>query len=136
MPRIQGTLVAPGFYRPLLPVSLHVQGRTPIIAGALIDSGADWTIVPFTLIKNTGIRFEELPLLSKRGEGAGGSFEIRECLGEVKWRQWVVCTKFLVGEPGKFESTPLLGREDFFKRFVVRFLWHKDPPSFDIDPAR
>jgi hypothetical protein len=29
----------------------------------------------------------------------------------------------------------LLGRDDFFKRFLVRFDWHAKPPWFQVDPV-
>jgi len=44
-------------------------------------------------------------------------------------------TNFLVAEPGKGPETVLLGRADFFRLYVPRFHWHKNPPVFDLDPV-
>jgi len=44
-------------------------------------------------------------------------------------------TQFLVAEPGKGPDAVLLGRADFFKLYIARFHWYKDPPVFDLDPV-
>jgi hypothetical protein len=44
------------------------------------------------------------------------------------------CTEFTVAEPDKLPFA-ILGREDFFKHFVVRFNWHKAPPEVHVDPV-
>ena len=43
--------------------------------------------------------------------------------------------EFTVAEPGKGPDAVLLGRADFFKIYIPRFHWHKDPPVFDLDPV-
>jgi hypothetical protein len=101
---------------------------------ALIDSGADRTILPGEVLAgHPTIAFDALPELKDGGLGAGGAFKIRECKGILRWREWDICDRFQVAEPGKLEM-PLLGREDFFKLFFVRFRWDRTPPIVDIDP--
>jgi hypothetical protein len=133
VPRIEGTEVAPGLYRPLVTVELRVNGR--VGRGlAVVDSGADRTMLPADLLVPAGVDFAKLPLASGTHAGAGGNFEVRVGKGEIRFRQWLVCDEFLVAEPGKLGAV-LLGRSDFFKLFTVRYSWHRNPPTMDIDPA-
>jgi hypothetical protein len=30
----------------------------------------------------------------------------------------------------------LLGRNDFFTKYVVHFAWHRSPPDFNLDPVK
>lgn len=45
----------------------------------------------------------------------------------------VICEEFEVAPPGSLPII-LLGREEFFTKFRVNFLWHRNPPVFDVDP--
>lgn len=133
MPRIEGIRNAAGGYDPVLIVQVDINGirlEFPCIA----DSGADRTIVPAEYIEVLGIEFAKLSQTERQNQGAGGLFDARPCSGRLRWRQWEFCSEFLVAEPGCL-PLGLLGRADFFKRFVVRFMWHKVPPTFDVDPV-
>lgn len=133
MPRIEGIEVAPNFYAPLLTVLLEVDNLTQQMM-AMVDSGADRTIIPAEVLDaHPTVSFSDLSPLPTGGVGAGGGFEIRECPGKITWRQWEICDGFQVAEPGKLKMA-LLGREDFFKRFIVRFVWDKNPPVLEINP--
>lgn len=131
MPRIEGTEQVPNLYRPVLIVSLTLAGKTSK-GPAVVDSGADRTILPGEIVEAFGVGFSSLPLSGENSLGAGGAFETRTGSGEVRWREYVICEEFLVAAPGTLPFA-LLGREDFFKRFQVRFSWHHKPPSFQID---
>ena len=74
---------------------------------------------------------------SPGGSGPGGSLDVRPCKGIMRWdaENAILMTEFLVVEPGKGPDTVLLGRADFFKLYVPRFHWHRDPPVFDLDPV-
>lgn len=100
---------------------------------ALVDSGADRTIVPAELMEALGVPWASLSASSVTGLGAGGKFETRSCQGEVFFREWKFCDELLVAPAGSLPA-PLLGRSDFFKHFLVKFTWHRDPPIMDIDP--
>ena len=131
MPRVTGTELTPGLFRPVLTITVAI-GAAVLDGPAIVDSGADRTIIPAEIVELAGIVFTDLPLTSEQGIGAGGGFETRTCKGKVKWRSWLICSEFLVADHLPFA---LLGREDFFKRFNVRFGWHRDPPTVDIDPV-
>lgn len=114
-------------------VSLEVAPGRGLRVPALVDSGADSTIFPGEYLATLGTEFDRLPS-GPESIGAGGAFEVRRCGGVVKFREWLVCEEFNVAEPGKL-SLALLGRDDFFARFVVRFNWHEEPPVLFVDPV-
>ena len=136
MPRLEGTDDGSGIYRPMIDVFIElptVGKRSPPIL-AVIDSGADQTIVPFDYLKAAGVEWDKLSD-PKQGTGAGGGFETRMIRGTITWKNYFICDQFQVAQPGM--KTPLLlGREDFFKKFVVRFNWHQTPPTFNVDPVK
>jgi hypothetical protein len=66
------------------------------------------------------------------GIGAGGAFERRLFQAKVFYESWLACDSLEVSQPGKLNMA-LLGR-DFFAKFVVRFSWHTNAPTFDLDP--
>lgn len=98
----------------------------------LMDSGADRTIFPAEALVGAGVVFDQLKP-DGVGIGAGGTFETRLCEGSVYFRDWCFATEFQVAEAGHLQQV-LLGRADFFRTFVVRFMWQKAPPEIDIDP--
>jgi hypothetical protein len=103
---------------------------------ALLDSGADHTILPAEgLAAAPGMDWPSIASPIEKGTGAGGGFATKLVKGEVWWQTWKVCEEFRVAEPGSLPWWGLLGRDDFFRVFVVRFMWHRNPPEIDIDPA-
>lgn len=100
---------------------------------AIVDSGADKCLVPGDYVEATGITFASLPPLPP-GISAGGQFPKSLCQGRISYLGRVICQEFEVAPPGLFDVI-LLGREEFFTKFVVRFQWHRNPPFFDIDPV-
>ena len=68
--------------------------------------------------------------------GAGGGFEVREISGDLTYDGTMFCSPTVgVAEPGALPG-PLVGRADFFMRWVVRFAWHRTPPDFNVDPVK
>ena len=73
---------------------------------ALIDSGADRTVVPKAVIDALKFDYDKLPPARDEngdpltGVGASGDFEMRECRAKLRWRQWTVCEQFWVGPAG------------------------------------
>jgi hypothetical protein len=111
-------------------------GTRGVRVPALIDSGADNTLVPAAFVALLGVDFQDLPP-GPGGSGAGGTLDARLCQGTIRWEQEKVLlmTQFMVAEPNKGPASVLLGRADFFKLYVPRFHWHKNPPVFDLDPV-
>lgn len=136
MPRIEGTLLrAPDgteTHVPQVVVRVHVNGLAADLP-AIVDSGADVTILPAEFLEPFGVVFDVLPPATD-GIGAGGTFRIASCGATVRFREWLVTERISVAEPGHLQVA-LLGRGDFFRAFTVRFQWHRDPPFFDVDPV-
>lgn len=138
MPRLPATRIGVGpdgadIFRPIIIVTIEIGGRA-VQGPALVDSGADNTLVPFEAVAPLGIDFMKLPA-GAGGSGPGGKLDTRPCKGIMRWERAVLMTDFVVAEPGKGPETVLLGRADFFKLYVPRFHWHKDLPVFDLDPV-
>ena len=137
MPRIEGTKVGTDangreIWRPIIVVSIVLPNGLRGQGPAIIDSGADMTVVPFEAVLGAGLEWDKLPK-GELGLGAGGSFERRPLDAEIYYRTWKICDKVEIAEPGRLD-TILLGRHEFFRTFVVRFAWHKIPPEVFIDP--
>ena len=140
MPRIPETHAGTGpdgaeIFRPIIIVAIEIGGLV-IRVPALVDSGADNTLVPEEFVAPLGVDFRRLAA-GPGGVGPGGGLETRLCPGVMRWEKEkiVLMTSFMVAEPGKGPETVLLGRADFFRLYVPRFHWHKNPPVFDLDPV-
>lgn len=132
MPKIDA-LKGPGdrFY-PMLRVELEYKSRT-VEGLALVDSGADFTVLSAEVCTALGIRFERLPKMPRESRGAGGQFEVRVLQGaRLRYRGVTFCERVLVAAPGSI-PWPLLGRDDFMAKFPVKFHWHKNPPWIQVD---
>jgi hypothetical protein len=120
------------------PIVIVTIGVGPCIATrpAIIDSGADTTIVPIEFLVDCGVDYDKLPPPppGSKSKGAGGAFESRELAARVKWREWIVTDVILVAGPKSLPAI-LLGRADFFGRFNIRFRWDAIPPYVDVDPV-
>lgn len=134
MTRFEGTETAPGLFAPLIEIELVMEADgepVRIRALALIDSGADMSIVPAEIASAAGVEFDTLPLGST-SIGAGGEFEVRKALAKLSSDGEVfVDGQLMVTPPGTLPG-PLLGRADFFKTFGVEFEWSKEPPRFHV----
>lgn len=136
MARIEGVRGPGGRYRPQVNIDLVIR-KKKLTLTALVDSGADRTIVPRGVVEALGVDYDKLPAVTDEdgavvtGSGAGGQFELKECRGKVRWHVQTVCESFWVG-PNDAVPWVLLGRDDFFKKFDVRFQWSEEPPVMEI----
>lgn len=137
MPRLAGTQIGvrpdgSPHYVPLIRVQLE-SGTMSAEVGGILDSGADHTIVPAAFAEAVGVRFWSLPR-GTQGQGASGTFEMRRSSLRVHFDGRLICGGCLVAAPDTLPVL-LLGRDDFFRMYQVRFSWHRDPPTFDLDPV-
>lgn len=110
MPRIPATLVGKGpdgaeIFRPIIVVAIEV-GPMGVRVPALVDSGADNTLVPFSRVDALGIKWDDLPE-GYDGGGAGGGLKTRPCFGLVRWEaeKADLMHTFTVAEPDKGPDT-------------------------------
>lgn len=137
MPRIEGTKVGlDGLGRmvhsPIIFVHL-LYGGLGLEVQAVVDSGADTTVIPAEIAAVVGVEWAKLPSGTK-GLGVGGACEMRLVDMTIKYKDWKYSGLVAIAEP-KHLPVVLLGRTDFFRSFVARFHWFKDPPEFHLDPA-
>jgi hypothetical protein len=138
MPKVPGRYVGRDardndVYRPIIRISISVPGKRTFEADAIVDSGADFTTLRSDDLEAVGVLFESLPLHGT-AHGVAGVVEDRSCEGLVQYKKWTVCQRFSV-----VRNIPMavVGREDFFKRFVVNFQgWGDDPPTMMIYPKK
>jgi hypothetical protein len=133
VPRIEGFEISPGVFLPLLVVSLSMNGKT-ISEMGLVDSGADHTMVPSAWVESCGVSYASLGE-EFTGAGAGGGYQYKLGTGTIDYGGKPFSTEFQVAAPKCGLPGPLLGRNDFFKGYVVRFAWHRTPPDFNVDPV-
>lgn len=110
-------------------VTLQLPGQSELELDFLVDSGADVTTIPMSVLANFGLRFADLRPHGRTGT-ASGSAEQRLCKGQVAWRSRVFCREFAVLRGLR---TPVVGQSDFFKVFRVDMSgWNQYPPTFGI----
>jgi hypothetical protein len=128
-----------GSYYPFLEVDVVLRRQSQRIT-AIVDSGADRTVVPRIVVEALGVDFASLEQPQHpdgtpiSGFGASGDFELKVCLGKVRWKTSTVCKEFWVADMGT-KAIVLLGRDDFFRKYDVSFNWAVDPPYMDIEPV-
>jgi hypothetical protein len=123
-------------WSPRLTVTVAV-GKKSFGYQAIVDSGADNSLISAELVESVGAKWEKMtdPL---EQIGAGGPFETRLCGGQIYYAGVLICNGLRVAEPGKMPAGInflLLGRGDFFSKFVASFHWDESPPWFEVDLA-
>ena len=131
MPDFVARMDSSGTYRPIVEVVVRT-GRVRRRLKALVDSGADRSIIPAELLGDL-VTFEELP--SAGTAGGLGAVELRSADSSLSFAGTIFATSLLVTAPGTHLRYAVLGRDDFFKRFEICFRWTHRPPTFSIEPA-
>ena len=135
MTKFEASELGNGALGPLIEISISLEDYEPKGTGfALVDSGADITVLPFEVLIPVGVKWDNLPPSPHGSQGLGGSVETRHINGTISHKG----TTFYNGDipvlqPGSGISGPILGRADFFTTFGVVFEWHKDPPVFHVN---
>ncbi len=107
--------------------------RTPDLP-ALIDTGADATILPFVIADALGVTWASLrdaPAVTGFGGADAAKYwdvEVRATL----WPSFLISDRVVVVR----RNVPLvLGRTEFLGRVVLEMHWYRDPPFYRIDLA-
>jgi hypothetical protein len=121
-------------WRPRLWVTVGF-GKKSFRYQAIVDSGADNSIATADLMETIGAKWEKMTDPHEE-MGAGGPFETRYCSGgQIYYDGTLIRHGFRVAEVQERFSFVLLGRSDFFAKFVPSFHWDESPPWFEIEPA-
>lgn len=115
-------------------VDIHLQlpnGRK-LFVPAIVDSGADDTTIPASILTAHRIGWKTLkPAPVPTTTGVGGSVEQRVCPVSTRYDGRLFCTRVLVVRELKIA---VVGRSDFFQTFTVDFTpWNENPPGVDIE---
>ncbi len=106
-----------GVVHPLLPIVIHAaRAKIPLLA--LVDSGADYSILPHYLASALGVNLDECekcPCITAAGDG----FVLRHHM-PLEAEIQAMRTKFAMTSAfSEHARVVLLGRADFFSRFEV-----------------
>ena len=124
-----------GAYRPLIEVTLTMEGVSQQL-WMMLDTGADTTTIDPDVAKAlTGLDFDDLgvPGPGIRGMGDPDAPEIPSRIADaeigylgrtISMKLWVAPTPY-----------PVLGRSDFMRRFHCCFYWDRQPPEFSVVAA-
>jgi hypothetical protein len=117
---------------PLVRVQTTVLGSLRAFT-ALVDSGADATMIPASLLAAYGI---DLSTLVQNGwsVGANGTQIPKYVFAMELWhrnRRFATQVNVLPILP-----VPVLGRDDFMRAFGIHFHWEVDPPEWCIRRIR
>lgn len=115
------------FYRPLIDVDVSAQ-TGPETFSALIDSGTEVTVMSSEIatlldISPTG---KKLGTISGFGDKPGFIAKVRIVVPEFPLEVLTTDVVFVDGISSDFPFDILLGQEDFFRRFLIRFEKHKN----------
>lgn len=108
-----------GELRPVLPIIVHTA-HSHIPFRALVDSGADYSIIPASYATILGVDLDKCRDEPCRTAAGAGTIKIHDTPfeGEVQAMRIRFAMKAAFNEHA---SVVLLGREDFFKAFKVAF---------------
>lgn len=121
------------FYRPLLDINVSAQ-KGPETFSALIDSGTEVTIMSSEIADLIGISStgKKHGTVSGFGDKDGFVSEVHIVVPEFSSEVLTSNVVFVDGVSSDFPFDILLGQEDFFRRFLVRFEKHKNKFFLDV----
>lgn len=109
-------------FRPIAKVSLQSpRFSTWSQTWMVIDTGADFTILPRYLAKDLGVILEE-DCFFDTSRGIGGEQTIYLCKNRINAKVGSITRQIPLGFFGNDEVPPLLGRLGFLETFDVEFL--------------
>jgi hypothetical protein len=121
-------------YHPVISVTLSVPGHEPVQIPALVDTGADKTLVPAPLMP---ILWDDMAETGRTNFGIGGEADCRTCDGTLSYRG-VEFVHWLTIIQADYDKMPfaILGREDFLRFFRFEFDWIGTDRRFRLTKVR
>ena len=134
MTRLPAYEELPGYFVPLVRVTTTVLGVDREFT-ALVDSGADLTMLPASVLVGFGVDVAGLPRVGWTIGASGTRSKIpRYEYAMDLWhrnRRFATTVAVLPNLP-----KPILGRDDFMRAFGVHFHWETDPPEWCVRRIR
>ncbi len=120
-------------YRPYIPISIRYRGRSANTIG-LLDSGADFSIIPIHLAKRVGIRLSKRRMRNISSVGKEMNVYMARTtiafLFEEDQELAIPHVRILVPTNPKYNNT-ILGRDSIFKEFLITFVESNKKVIFD-----
>jgi hypothetical protein len=128
------TIARGGLRRPIIPLIVEGPNGVRLLTDALVDTGADVTLLPDVLAPQFGIDLTALPygaLISASGHPLNCAFidlvlELRAFPDIYRWRT-------RVGFAVQSTRRAVLGTRGFFECFRLRYDWSAD--TIEIEPV-
>lgn len=109
---------------PVVQIEISARDATAWRTQAIVDSGADRTMIAAESLGRFGVVYTDLDLPRTAEAVTGDKFEVRRLFAQASLYEHVFATALDVAEPGKFASPlPMVGLNDFFAAFDVCFIW-------------
>ncbi len=107
--------------RPIIPIRVHANGLS-VLTDALVDTGADVTILPMFVADRLGIDLSQTPEMSLVGAlGGGGSYRSFELELELRRLPEAIRWKGQVGFADREMSFAFLETRGFFEFFKLTY---------------
>lgn len=128
------TMATNGLRRPIIPLIVESPAGVRLMVDALVDTGADRTLLPVELAKKLRIDLMSLPTASLGSAlGSTASFtpfmltcELRRAPEVLRWRAEV-------GFLAHAMTFCILGTKGFFEFFHLNYHWQQD--FVDLEPS-
>lgn len=119
-------------YRPVVDIHVQLPNGRKFFVPAIVDSGADDTTLPSSLLQAYKIGWASLkPAPTPFTQGVGGTVEQRVCPAASRYDGRLFCKRVIVVQE---LAIAVVGRSDFFHTFTVDFSrWNETPPLMDIE---
>jgi hypothetical protein len=134
MPRVDGT-PEDGTVRPVIDIEIHAPGKAAVPIRALVDSGADFAMIPIQIGEAiAGRPFDQIGPIAGHSVGLGGTpVPYRVLPGATMiYAGRTFATTVTVGQVPRV----VVGQSDFLSRFDVRFYWGHNPKYLQIEPTQ
>jgi hypothetical protein len=133
MARVDGT-PEDGTVRPVVKVEIHSQGNPPLPIKALVDSGADLTMIPIAIGEALAAKpFDAIGPIAGYSRGLGGNdkgvpYRILPD-ASVSYDGFTFARRVTIGPVPRV----VVGQSDFLAFFDVAFFWGANPKFMTIE---
>jgi hypothetical protein len=136
MPWYEYSAQTGGQPRPLAEIRLRRGDRNVRVVG-FVDSGADFSVFDITIADTLGLDRSDAQLVENVGPGASSvpTYRWPDARLEIQFEgeRFPFTGSFVPFPPGA-EPLNLLGRRDFFRRFIVQFWDAAEMMNIDLSP--
>lgn len=128
------TMATNGLRRPIIPLIVEAGAGARLMVDALVDTGADRTLLPVELAAKLGIDLSALPAASLGSAlGSSAMFTPFTLILELRRAPEVLRWKAEVGFLSHAMTFCILGTKGFFEYFRIDYRWQQN--YLDLEPC-